>query len=144
MKQTNTIGPKQTLALLGQMQVPKDSKTWHRLTEMSAANIRSADTTPAFLSPLAIASAIWPAPINPSRMLAATCNPIVPMPAEMKPLWNHKMNPPTHHQTMHHNRQNQNALSINKTTSQNPPPLSVCYKAHRNDPQNRKGNNNHY
>lgn len=52
------------------MEVPRDSNTLVRLTLTSDALIMLAGTTPDLSKPLAMASAIMPAPIKPTRVLA--------------------------------------------------------------------------
>lgn len=58
-----------TLELEVQIEVPIDSNTLVRATLTSDALIMLAGTTPDLSKPLAIDSAIMPAPINPTRVL---------------------------------------------------------------------------
>jgi len=55
-----------------QIEVPIDSNTFLLPTLTSDALIIWADTTPDLSKPLAMASAIIPAPINPTRVFAVT------------------------------------------------------------------------
>lgn len=60
-----------TSSFLGRTLTPKDSKTWRRRGLEWDVVIREADKTPDRTTPLAMLSAIFPAPINPSLYASA-------------------------------------------------------------------------